>query len=443
VFLVVGLLTGATILIGTNVLSDRAASDEALAEAGRTTQLLAQSVIGPEMPPELVHLRPDNLPEYIGVLESFDRQVRERLHDTDRPFLINIWARDGRLIYSSKIEVLLADLAELHLDIDKDQHRILKEGGIGSEIADPNRPEDQAASGTRGMMRIYTRFITASPGKNSTPESRSGANRPVLLEVYFPLEELSKRQTEIFDSFRWITIGGLTLLIVVTTAILLGLTRELRRTAAERERLLVTAMEASDAERRRIARDLHDSVVQDLAGTSFAVTAVARAPGTDPEARATLDDAGSALRSSLKSLRALLAEIHPPDLTAAELPAALADLIAPAGAAGMQASVSVEGAEGASDEQTALLWRVAQEAVRNAIRHSDASTLAVTVRGDDDRLVLEVVDDGIGFDPRGQRAGDSYGLRGLRSLVADRGGELRVRSSPGDGTTVRMEVHTQ
>jgi signal transduction histidine kinase len=135
-----------------------------------------------------------------------------------------------------------------------------------------------------------------------------------------------------------------------------------------------------------------------------------------------------------------LVEIHPPELSADDLGAALADLIAPAGNSGVQASVSVEGAEGAPEAVTALVWRVAQEAVRNALRHSEASTLAVTVRGDGERLALEVVDDGVGFDPQAKPDAGSFGLRGLRSLVAEAGGTLEVRSSPGEGTTVRMEV---
>jgi signal transduction histidine kinase len=62
------------------------------------------------------------------------------------------------------------------------------------------------------------------------------------------------------------------------------------------------------------------------------------------------------------------------------------------------------------------------------------------VRGTGDEITLEVVDDGTGFDPAAVRDPHRYGLRGLRSLVADSGGTLEVRSSPGEGTTVRMEV---
>ncbi len=181
-------------------------------------------------------------------------------------------------------------------------------------------------------------------------------------------------------------------------------------------------------------------MVQDLAGTTFSVSALARDATLDRGHRSSLQAAAGSLRGSLKALRSLLAEIHPPDLHAEGLAAALADLIAPAGAAGIAASVSVEGAETASDEHAALVWRVAQEAVRNALRHSAASTLAVTVRGDGHRLTLEVVDDGVGFEPGSVQKAESFGLRGLRSLVDEADGTLEVRSSTGEGTTVRMEV---
>lgn len=442
-FLALGVLTAVGIVLGTNLLSDRAAADEAIAEARGTTQVLAQSVVGPEFPPELVRLRERNLAKHLKALERFDEKINQRLLTTDRPFRINIWSEDGRLIYSSQIDVLQASLAEHErLRLDDRQRKILAEGGVGSEIADPNRLEDvSAAAGTAGKVRIYTRFITTF-GNSPDVTKQEIAGRPVLFEAYYPAEDLTQRQNEIFSSFRWITAVAIGILVLVALVILLGLTRQLKRSSAERERLLTSAMDASDAERRRIARDLHDSVVQDLAGTAFSVSAVARTPDLPPESRETLDSASLSLRTGLKSLRSLLAEIHPPDLRADGLPAALADLTAPAAALDMQASVSVEGAETASNAHVALVWRVAQEAVRNAMRHSQASTLAVTVRGDGRTLTLEVVDDGIGFD-QARVTPDSYGLRGLRSLVADSGGVLDVRSSPGEGTTVRMEVDAQ
>lgn len=440
-FLLIGIVMVVAIFLGTNRLADRAARQEAIAEAQGTTEVLARSVVGPDVPKGLSNVTRRK----IAKADQMDRIVGPRLLDVETVDRVNIWTPDGRMVYSSESLPLVGR----KFGLDEDQLEVLENGGRGGGIADPARPENvalaryraevaeqQRAAGEEvdeiydgGLVQTYTQIIS--------PEGE-----PLLLEAYYTLDEIEERTNEIFNAFRWITLGPLILLILVATVILAGLTRRVRRGAQEEERLLRSAMDASDAERRRIARDLHDSVVQDLAGSAFAVVAVARNPETSDDARETLESAGTSLRSSLKSLRSLLAEIHPPDLHAAGLAAALADLIAPAAAVDIQASVSVEGAETASNEKAALVWRVAQEAVRNTLRHSQASTLGVTVRGDGQRLTLEVVDDGVGFDPARVNT-DSYGLRGLRSLVADSGGTLEVRSSLGEGTTVRMEVDAQ
>jgi signal transduction histidine kinase len=181
-------------------------------------------------------------------------------------------------------------------------------------------------------------------------------------------------------------------------------------------------------------------VVQDLAGTAFSLTAVSRDTRLPDDVRADLEGAGHSLRTSLRSLRSLLVSIHPPDLDAHGLTAALTDLTAPAATAGIEASVSVSDVDEMPDETVALVWRVAQEAVRNAIRHAHATRLDVRVQRSDGHVVLDVSDDGDGFDPDAERDPSSFGLRGLTSLVHDAGGRLVVRSSRGQGTEVRMEV---
>ena len=133
-------------------------------------------------------------------------------------------------------------------------------------------------------------------------------------------------------------------------------------------------------------------------------------------------------------LRSLLVEIHPPDLGADGLAAALEDLVAPAAGAASTPTVEVYGVEGASDEVVRLVWRVAQEAVRNALRHARRRAprgrrSARSATGS----CLDVTDDGVGFDRRSGTAAGGLGLRGLRDLVAEAGGRLDVRSAPGDG----------
>ena len=87
-----------------------------------------------------------------------------------------------------------------------------------------------------------------------------------------------------------------------------------------------------------------------------------------------------------------------------------------------------------------LVWRAAQESIRNAVRHAHAEHLSVDVTGDERQVRLVVKDDGVGFDPATRSADSSYGLRGLKSLVDDGGGVVDVDSAPGAGTTVRMVV---
>ena len=152
--------------------------------------------------------------------------------------------------------------------------------------------------------------------------------------------------------------------------------------------------------------------------------------------------AGS-VRSSLRSLRSLLVEIYPSDLRADGLAAALDDLVAPAAGLGIQTSVEVADTGDASGSAVRLVWRVAQEAVRNAVRHGRPDTLTVRVTNTDGWLALDVEDDGRGFDPLQLSENGHFGLRGLRDLIREVGGRLSVSSSPGQGTKVRLEVRSR
>ena len=149
--------------------------------------------------------------------------------------------------------------------------------------------------------------------------------------------------------------------------------------------------------------------------------------------RTTLLDTASSLRGGLRSLRSLLVEIHPPDLNAATLPAALDDLCAPVSASGVAVELQVGDLADVGVQDAALVWRVAQEAVRNTLRHARATTMSVDLRADGRALVLTVEDDGIGFEPGSVDATAHYGLRGLESLVRDHGGVLDHPLGPGRG----------
>ena len=276
---------------------------------------------------------------------------------------------------------------------------MLRDGGSDAELSDLGRPENRFERDLGGdLLEVYTRV-------------RSPEGEPLLFEAYLGVDDIRASRAQILDRFLPITIGALIALVALGTPLVLLLSRRLSRAARERERLLEAAVRASDAERLRIARDLHDGVVQDLSGSSMALSALA-AHADEPDRRE-LEDVGRSLRVSVRSLRSLLVEIYPPDLHTAGLAAAVDDLVAPLVAIGTTVDVDVSGADGASRPAVALLWRVAQESVRNVARHARADRMSLTVRHEDDRLVLEVVDDGVGFDP-GHR-GDRRPLRPARS----------------------------
>lgn len=413
-FVVASLLLFGIAWWATGIFSQRAARSEAVADARITTEVLAHSVAEPAMSEGLVDGDP-------GAIDRFDRRALGRLMvgDVRR---IKIWRGDGTVVYSDETELIGQRFA-----LDAEQLAVLRSGATSGGLSDLRRRENQFEDEENGLLEVYTRI--------ESPEGE-----PLLFEAYYSVATVKQRSAEILTPFRRVTSLALLALLLVGVPLLGVLTLRLTRASRARERLMQRAVDSSEAERRRIARDLHDGVVQELAGTAFAVSALARETSVPPAAREELDGAGRSLRHSLRQLRSLLVEIHPPDLNAAGLGAALEDLTSSAASAGITTSVSVSGVEGTSDHVVTLVWRVAQEAIRNALRHADASTLDVEVRGDERQVHLVVRDDGVGFDPEQPRRDGSYGLRGLKSLVEDGGGRMEVTSAPDAGTTVRMAV---
>ncbi len=215
--------------------------------------------------------------------------------------------------------------------------------------------------------------------------------------------------------------------------------REAERSGLERYARAVTA--AQEAERRRIARDLHDEAAQSIVVLARGLGRLAE-PGIDPvesaEAAAELRDVAQA---SLRSIRSAVWALRPPLLDDLGLvPAIKALAETSARRRGNRVDLSVEGDERRLDPEVELAaFRTAQEALANADRHSAVDRAAVTVRFEEDGLTLIVEDAGKGFDPRVE-ASAGAGLTGMRERAGMVGGRLQVTSRPGDGTRVELHV---
>ena len=237
-----------------------------------------------------------------------------------------------------------------------------------------------------------------------------------------------------------LAVGALLLLQLIQTPITVSLARRVARHEAERTALLERALSASERERRQIAADLHDGVVQDLAGAGYALAALQRR--VEGPAAANADQVGRVVRGAVESLRRLMVDIYPPDLSGAGLPGAIDDLAEPLRAAGVTVTVRAEPLPGADSQVAATLYRVARETLANVAKHAQASTVEVDLHRDSSTgapcVVLQVADDGVGIDESklDRRAEGHLGLKLLIDRVADQGGELVTgwRARPGGGT---------
>jgi PAS domain S-box-containing protein len=211
------------------------------------------------------------------------------------------------------------------------------------------------------------------------------------------------------------------------------------RDITERKRAEEAVRQAREAERLRVARDLHDDVLQDLSYTAAAMgMMIFKAEGTD--LAEDLQKAIDAVRRAAQGLRRAVSDLRldEEDRPFHELVGSLVhrarsmdpdrDLRLEVKAGFPSRSLGAAGVE---------ISRVIQEALTNARRHSGARNVSVSLAVDGEALVAEVADDGRGFDPE---APPGTGLRGMRERVLRLGGDLRVESAPGEGTRVRVRV---
>jgi two-component system NarL family sensor kinase len=215
----------------------------------------------------------------------------------------------------------------------------------------------------------------------------------------------------------------------------LGIAFERSRLQAERTR--EERYTAVLEERERLARRMHDSLAQLLFAADLSLqSALAEAPegGASPA----LERAAEAVRSALADLQGLVEVQRPADLSSGLLPA-LGRLAQRTGGGEVRVHLDAQPLE-AFGEVAETLYRIAQEAVGNALRHGRARNVWIGLRRTDQGLRLQVGDDGVGFETGSAHGG--LGLDGMRRRAGSAGGELRLESGP-DGTTVGVEVPWQ
>ena len=193
-------------------------------------------------------------------------------------------------------------------------------------------------------------------------------------------------------------------------------------------------------ERARLARDLHDAVAQKLFGVRAKARAAALLVDRDPaRAVAEIDSVAELAGQAHAELRAVIDGLAPPDLTSGGLAGSIRSYAVLIGRThGAPVRVDADDVPELDAARETAIYRVAQEAISNALRHSGSPQVRVALRARPRGVQLEVTDSGSGFDPAGQTAG--LGLGSMRERAAAVAGQLAIVSRPGSGTTVRLTV---
>jgi len=196
-------------------------------------------------------------------------------------------------------------------------------------------------------------------------------------------------------------------------------------------------------ERQRLARELHDSVTQALYSVNLYAdaTQLALSSGKKEVASENLQELSNMAREAMLDMRTLIFELHPPILEKEGLVAALQTrLEAVEARSGIHTNIQVEDERRLPLPLETELYRFAQEALTNAVKHSKANEVTIWLRFEDQRVSLEVMDDGIGFDMMTVKKSGGLGIKSMQERVKQIEGEITIESTPGEGTSVRVVV---
>jgi two-component system, NarL family, sensor kinase len=411
VSVVVSVVTLVVLEITAIVLIDRLAERSALDHAGAIAAEAANVALAPYLTDELL----------LGDPRAVDALGRagDALVSGDDVVHLKVWDARGRVVWADE-----PHLVGRRFELGETERALLGTHDWVADVSELDDPEN-AFDGTGGNDRLLEVYFA----------TRTLGGEPVLVEVYAPDALLSQRADDLRGSFLPLMTMALISLAVGQIALVWTLGRRLARAERREARLLRRLIERSDAERRRVAAEVHDGVVQELAGISFQLAAIGGTASPDPaEVRRMAD----ATQDAVASLRGLLSSIYPVTVPVAGWVTGLDDLVGGLRRLGVTVTIDVANDKLNQMEQL-LLLRVTREALRNVAAHAEASHVAIALVERDGRLTLTIADDGQGFDPTTDVDGH-FGLKLVRDLVDDAGGTFEAASEPGRGTTLRCDL---
>jgi two-component system NarL family sensor kinase len=407
VVVVLGVVVAAGLALSTGAVARRAGAEDATRSFERLAVVVAGAVVSPLLTPQL---RAGGATA-AGVL---GRAV-DALRTTGSIEAVTVRDSEGRRVWSD------AEAAP-EVPLRPDQRMALRNGAV---VLDPR------SSGSPQAL------VTASVGVEDT----TGA--PVLVEVTGRRAGLAAASRSAWTSFAPVSLGAVLLLELLQLPLIFRLARLVRRHQRTEEVLREAAGAATEVERRRIAREVHDDVMPGLHALVYELDAARLSAAQRDGAAAMLDRTAEDVRSGIRRLRALLLDLSQVRMSEEGLASALAEVANQMETTGVQVSVRAPDIDRLPRPAADVLYRCAQEALRNVAAHSGAERVEIVIVVDAPDVTMTVDDDGRGFEGSRlteRRAAGHLGLQALGDLVADSGGSLTATSSPGQGTRIFVRL---
>lgn len=384
------------------------AKDLALGNVLDLTQRLADYAIQPMHSPGLI--AGDR-----AVIEQIDARLAPWASD-HTILRIKVWNPDGTILYSDTPE-LIGSTFELESWAQE-----LLDGGPGVvSMETQNESENVFEAGSEELVEVYV-------------ASGTGTEHPLVFEIYYDPAVVRLVESHVLLGMVpvfLVTMGALQAAQLIPAV---ALAKRVQRHQRARRALLQQAIEAGEGERRRLARILHDDVIQDLAGLAYALEAMPSSGGSVAPS--------PVLQGSIAKLRDVTSELYSPQVGAAGLAAALAVLVERTRSQRIRTVVNIDEPLALRDDQATALYRIAREAMVNIMKHSNARNMKLELKREGKMWRMLIADDGDGFVSTSTHAGgpEHFGLRMMSDAAEMVGARLEISTSPGGGTTVTATI---
>lgn len=409
------LLYGAIALVVVSVPTyfamERIAEQHALDTAALDGSSIARRLLAPAVTDELIAGRPE-------AIATMDRRLVPRMSDGSLE-RVKIWTPDGTVIYSDVHELIGRSFPS-----GKDLAQLRPGGPPISAISDLDDAENVFEKDPKGLVEVY-----------AMETSRAGTD--VVYEVYFPLNRVERERNQLVAQLVPVGILALGALALSQLPLAVGLAKRVSSIKSSRTRLLAQTVKAVEHERKRLAQDLHDDVIQDLSGVAVTLEAMS----ASGEGHPATEHLSQLLRRDIRLLREIVSNLFPHTPHDGDLDAAIGELAEGLRQRGITVETRLDRAVGIDPVTAGLIYRVAREALVNVQKHAAATAVEVDLIITVTSVRLRVADNGRGTDGAlGTHAPGHVGLDIVSETIAEAGGAVLITPQHPHGTVVQARL---